>query len=395
MTDVNLNVISEKDLGNKPCVIKFPCGLPPQYYIESEPKFQSYSKKISGQPKRSRVILSATEKVEYESNTIPNDTETHLQNPSTSSKFAMGVYDKSKNTLTLIPTDIYDMKQSIIGYRLTLENQNTSGMSKEERYVEIKKLANDFGSKITKKKMQKMEMENVENLDIEKTAKAVGSHQNLAADKESDEKPLDLPPFNKSTSKEVEVYPIDEILPIKVYFHLNALTFSKFVETSQELDSKYPKYFNAIIQRLKASGSADTPVHKDDIEHACKILSFMYFTILLLTKKSVSELTNQGCHHDIKNYLLDTFAHKVTKDKIFLMDENRIKIINYMVILSLHLEDFVAKNVPLLAQAVSMTVPAIEKHYLRVGCKSHRRSNDERYYSLETPLQFPKSKFAK
>ncbi|KAF2070765.1 hypothetical protein CYY_007913 [Polysphondylium violaceum] len=374
MTTVSVNTFNEKEIGNnKPCVLKFPQGLPPPSFVEQETEFVSLSKKVGN--KRQRVILSNTDKLEYQSEEIQS-----------TARYAIGVYDKSTNTLKIVPTDIYDMKQSVIGYTLTLDS--SIALSKEDRYDQVKKLADSFGSKVTKKKIQKMEMENVDNLDFEKTNKAVGEIANTLADKQSEETPLDLPYFDLTTSKPEAIYPHEAFIPPKVYFGLYHQLFFNMVKKTPTLDNegnpveepKLADYFKEKLDQF-ASISED-----EDLEHACKLLTFMWYALMIMQCRGDSTKLVQegGASFEVKDYMVSLFSTKITNKKISVSREDKTKIINFMVIVHLHLEGFETKNIAPLAKALAVTETALEKHFTRIGCKRSAAG-----FRLQAPLTFP------
>jgi len=383
MSTVSVNVFNDKEIGNnKPCVLKFPQGLPPQSFVEEQPDFVSLSKKVGS--KRQRVIVTNTDKLEYQSEEVQS-----------TAKYAIGVYDKQTNTLKIVPTDIYDMKQSVLGYTLTLDN--STGHTKEDRYDQVKKLADSFGSKVTKKKIQKMEMENVDNLDFEKTNKAVGEIANTLADKQSEETPYDLPYYDLSAKQPEAIYPYEAFIPPKVYFNIYHQFFLNIVKKKPTLDADgnevpAPKLADYFTEKLNEFSDI---AKEEDLEHACKLLTFIWYALLLIQcRGDANKLVEQGgASYDVKEYMVSLFGTKINKQKFTISREDKTKIINFIVIVHLHLERFETKDIRPLAKALSITDTNLEKHFTRVGCKMTKGvESNTRGFKLTAPLTLPVSK---
>ncbi|EGC32782.1 hypothetical protein DICPUDRAFT_81424 [Dictyostelium purpureum] len=364
----------DKELGsNKPAVLKFSQGLPPLSFVENDPEFVSLSHN-----KKKRTIITSTDQLEYESQ----------DNDSKLTKYAIGIFDKATKQLKIVPSKILSMEQSVIGYKLTLDS--SSGLSREERYDKVKKLAESFGSKVTKKKMQKLEMENVENLDYEKTTQSIADVKNELADKESDEKPFDLPDFDAETNKADEIYNIEAILPPRIFFAINHQTFLDILYEKSEAPAYLPEYFKNQLDLMKDEKDEDLIVYK------CKILTFMWYTMILMKSRgSHDPLLKEGCTNDIISFLVSLFGSKTGNKKYIISQDDKLKIYNYLAIFALKLEDFQISDITLLSQALSLTSNTFEKHFARVGCKIMRVNADKRSVRLTAPLQLPKNKFSK
>ncbi|KAN0038016.1 hypothetical protein ACTA71_000188 [Dictyostelium dimigraforme] len=373
MSNLTVNVIEEKNLGdNKPCVLKFSQGLPPLSFIEKNPEFISMSSKN----KRHRVILTNTDQLEYESE----------DRDSKYSKYAIGIFDKNTKQLKIVPTKIQTMNQSVIGYTLTLDS--SSVLSREERYDKIKKLADSFGSKITKKKMQKMEMENVENLDYERTTKSIDAVKNELADIESNEKPFDLPDFDAETKDVKMIYNIEAILPPRIFFGLNHQPFLDIISKTSEAPSYLPEYFKDQLRRFGDIKDEEKVVYN------CKLLTFMWYSMILMKSKGSHEpLIKEGCTNEVINFLVSIFGSKINHKKYNISQDDKLKIYNYLAIFALKLQDFQISDIGLLSQSLSLTPSTFEKHFTRVGCKIVRIGAEKRSVRLEAPLKLPKSRF--
>ncbi|KAM9993971.1 hypothetical protein ACTFIZ_011937 [Dictyostelium cf. discoideum] len=374
MSNLTINVIEEKNLGdNKPCVLKFSQGLPPLSFIEKEPEFISMSTKN----KRHRVVLTNTDQLEYES----EDKDSKF------AKYAIGIFDKNTKQLKIVPTKIQTMNQSVIGYTLTLDSSSVT--SREERYDKIKKLADSFGSKITKKKMQKMEMENVENLDYEKTTKSIDAVKNELADIESNEKPFDLPDFDAETNDVRKIYNIEAILPPKIFFGLNHQPFLDIISKTSEAPSYLPEYFKDQLKRFEDIKDEEKVVYN------CKLLTFMWYSMILMKSKGGHEpLIKEGCTSEVINFLVSIFGSKINHKKYNISQDDKLKIYNYLAIFALKLEDFQITDIKSLAQSLSLTSSSFEKHFTRVGCKVVRIGSEKRSVRLEAPLKLPKARFS-
>ncbi|KAN0023642.1 hypothetical protein ACTFIV_008029 [Dictyostelium citrinum] len=374
MSNLSVNVIEEKNLGdNKPCVLKFSQGLPPLSFIEKDPQFVSMSTKN----KRHRVVLTNTDQLEYESE----------DRDSKYAKYAIGIFDKNTKQLKIVPTKIQTMNQSVIGYTLTLDS--SSVLSREERYDKIKKLADSFGSKITKKKMQKMEMENVENLDYEKTTKSIDAVKNELADIESNEKPFDLPDFDAETNDVRKIYSFEAILPPRIFFGLNHQPFLDIIKKTSEAPAYLPEYFKDQLKRFEDIKDEEKVVYN------CKLLTFMWYSMILMKSKGGHEpLIKEGCTNEVINFLVSIFGSKINHKKYNISQDDKLKIYNYLAIFALKLEDFQITDIKLLAQSLSLTSSSFEKHFTRVGCKVIRIGSEKRSVRLEAPLKLPKARFS-
>ncbi|GAM17069.1 hypothetical protein SAMD00019534_002440 [Acytostelium subglobosum LB1] len=374
-----------------PCIANFRCGPPPLSFLNDE---DTSFKSLTNKHKKQRVLLSNSSMVEYESE--PTRTEqSDLQ------QLAIGRYNDRTGMIELIPIkDVCQIQQSIIGYEMRAK-ENFDELSYMDR---TKMLSTSFGSKLSKKIIHKIETGDVGTLSNEKTKAAAESVTNKRANVDAAARDEDLPPHNKETDVPKEIYPIEELMPQDVYFAINPQYFIGLAKAPEKAPEDMPKYIKNRLphmlytykrnddDELVAGGDRD----QDDIEHESRILTYIYYITIMKGLESSrvtlmeETLRKNRVHPFVAKYLCQTFTQQYDQVKSKMSNDHISKLLNYAVILILHLEDFRVKHeaVQLLSEAFNMPDYKLEKHFNRVGCVV-ARNGQYRDYKLRAPLKLP------
>ncbi|EFA80880.1 putative RNA polymerase I subunit [Heterostelium album PN500] len=398
------------DLGDcAPCVLNFRSGAPPVHYLNDK---STHFKSLTNENKKQRVLISNTDSIEYEtefstSNNKQQKNQKYVKNDisisnktnhkTTIVRLVIGKYNEKTGKIDLIPIpDVCQVNQSIIGY-VKREEENTDELSFLDK---SKLLSTSFGSKLSKKIIHKIESEDLGTLDSEKTKQMADTAKNKNLTDVVEEKNQDLPVFNLEAVDAKEIYPIEEIMPQEVYFAINPETFIGYAKNDNAPED-LPNYIKKRLTNLlytKKRNDQDELVNndkdQDDIEHESKILTYLYYLQLLaVNKRSLTledGLKQYKVPHDVIKHMLYLFSQQQSKFKHKIGDVEYARLMNYVVIISLHLENFSVKSemVKLIAEAFKIPDYKLEKHYSRVGCNVIR---DKQYrdFKLKAPLKLP------
>eukprot|EP01133_Synstelium_polycarpum_P009757 gene9757-11394_t len=287
---------------------------------------------------------------------------------------------------------VFPMKQSVIGYQESFEKE---GKEPKVYMDKVKALSSSFGSKITRKLIQKIEGENLGSLDQEKTKKMAEKAQNKLVEDVQEDTTADLPRFNGDTTEVKEAYPIEDLLPQAVYFALEPQAYIGYAKDITTIPDDMPQYFQTRIIRVLGGDKASAhDKDDDDVEHECKIILYMYYLYIMIkeskSREIVQALDKAGIPKDVSKHMLNTFAFMVSKNRYNVSRECKSVLLNYIAILSLHIENFIVmeSTIAKLASILYVDDSTLEKHYTRIGCKIVK-SSGEKGFKLTVPLKHP------
>eukprot|EP00007_Cunea_sp_BSH-02190019_P007103 CAMPEP_0174240942 /NCGR_PEP_ID=MMETSP0417-20130205/21229_1 /TAXON_ID=242541 /ORGANISM="Mayorella sp, Strain BSH-02190019" /LENGTH=436 /DNA_ID=CAMNT_0015320117 /DNA_START=62 /DNA_END=1372 /DNA_ORIENTATION=- len=401
--------VSQAPSNVSPYVVNFAQGPPPRGALTHRPKKTTSSDagdvdsseplawksfRPASQYAKRKLVVAENSAVEY----------TALLRPSALNSYAVGVVDRSKNTITLLPID------DVCRLQLRLKGSETLSQIEEEEGEDPssrKRLVETFGSKKRQQAQRRADLHNIRKLekdDIQSSAAIDSMLLEAAAtaqertNSSSEGQRKTLPPYNLRAKTVEEAYDLQRMLPVSVW---EAVPWKLFVNVAKRPSKlaqlrasgrDYPTFVLDHIAALNGMGATEA-------RRCAEKLSVLTFLIRIhklvesVGKRSLPALDvlHEKTHIPIE--LLDEIVpmFAVKRGSLWSMPtENRMLLINAILVIMLHVDGF---KTPLgsIASDLRMTDDRLKVHFGAIGCKLRNAQVNNKSVSvavLTVPLEF-------
>ncbi|KAI9255635.1 RNA polymerase I associated factor, A49-like protein, partial [Phascolomyces articulosus] len=312
--------------------------------------------------------------------------------------YLVGVYSKSKNTVTLTPAPVLRMHRNVKSLALsddTIRKKNT-------QFNEAKtSLGLAFGTAKAKKQLKDQERNAVKGDQLEDAMHDM--HREIGQSstgptreeiKKAMKADLPIPVHHLEAEQPQDAYEIDSIVSEE---ELLVMPVKELIQAKPQTDKdlfpllpySHSKFINQrILQTIQASGKTDRP--------RLRMLMYISYLMAYLCRINPKDLKNRRKLETIMNnppnIVLDQLADRYTTHEVrtpFMND----KILCYMMVLCLHVSDY-QLNPDVLAKDLSLKPFKIATVLRNLGCKvdsvkSKANGSVTKKASLVVPLKFP------
>ncbi|KAI9494077.1 RNA polymerase I associated factor, A49-like protein, partial [Zychaea mexicana] len=344
--NVKIAVEMPPEGADSPYLAAFPGTKPP-----TTTPFTSYRSRDKSSDKK-RVVVGETDKVTFTGKNHGEDA------PESYCQYLVGVYSKSKNTVTLTPAPVLRMHRSV----KTLALSDNTIRNKQTAFNEAKtSLGLAFGTAKAKKQLKDDERNAVRGEQVQDALhdmhREIGESSTgptQAEIKQAMQAELPIPAHNMDAASPQECYAISSIVTEE---ELLAMPVKELItakpqqpkDLNQFLPFGYSKFVNErILHTLKASGKVDRP--------RLRVLMYISYLMAYLNRIKPFDLKNRRKVETVMknppNVILDQLADRYTTNDVrtpFMQD----KILCYMMVLCLSVADY-QLNPDLLASDLSL-----------------------------------------
>ena len=263
---------------------------------------------------------------------------------------------------------------------------------KLEYYQAKKQLGQDFGTRKTKTMLKNMEKSAVQQGTLDALEKAMGVTDTIMEDiqpaAESDFKSL-LVPFNATTTNVEAIYPLENVMSIDI---LNTLDIKRILDVFHDI-AKLKKetatlslYSQQRLIRLSKANQSD--VNSIRWYLVIDMLIKLYKTSARNNMSLVNLKKSLICSDEMAEFLMSTFTEftsdEHSKFKHLLTVPMKQKIMNYLLVLVLHMEHFncillnspsvlnnegVDMEISALLKDLHFSLPKFVERFQWIGCK--------------------------
>ncbi|KAI7860069.1 RNA polymerase I associated factor, A49-like protein [Circinella umbellata] len=370
---------------DSPYLAAFPGTQPP-----ASTPFTSY-RSLDGNEKK-RLVIGETEKVKFTGSNSGEDA------PESYCQYLVGVYSKSKNTVTLTPAPVLRIHRNVKSLALsddTIRKKNT-------QFNEAKtSLGLAFGTAKAKKQLKDDERNAVTGEQLKNAIHDM--HREIGESstgptrdeiKQAMKDDLPIPAHNLEAEQPQDAYDLSSIVTDEelVVMPVKELIQAK-PQTTKDLYPLLPyghsKFINdRILETIQASGKTDRP--------RLRVLMYISYLMAYLCRINPKDLKNRRKMETIMNnppnIILDQLAERYTTHEVrtpFMND----KILCYMLVLCLSVADY-QLNPDILAKDLSLKSTKVATVLRNLGCKvdtikSKTHGSTTKKASLIVPLKFP------
>lgn len=350
--------------------------------------------------------------------------------------YALGVYDKEKGTLQLVPLageKILRMEPRVRGmsYEWTDEEERVED-TREQSLLKRRMLVETFGSQKSKMRAQRMERGIVkedalgDTEDMESLFQEAGENEALLTNEQALQQAnlsvvRNVPPHDVSANTPEGAYPLDKLIPAEEWENLDTRELKTAAKKAKDEEllrqQKYPNFVLSRLRRIRVEGDKEGNDRRAKILVYLRHLFTFHATPHYAVRKAASDpgrfSQETGIPGIIVSSFLERFAGESTTDSLN-KSEIRIQskqhkdlLTSYCLILGLAVDDFQADPYDM-ALELKQTVNTIRPYYRELGCKFEARSINERRelgdpdsaqgkwrVTLPVPLKFPEIVTAK
>ncbi|MED6197160.1 hypothetical protein PIB30_054131 [Stylosanthes scabra] len=388
LVKAKIEVVHEEKEKIGPVVGYFPSGFDPTSDGAAATGFHVYRNRRMN--KRMQLVVgSPASSVEYVGTSYAGEAAAGH-----SSMYAIGVFDKEKGTLKVVPiaaNKIFRLEPKVKTLDAVDKEPATSTVEEltfSDRLVKQRQITNLFG---TKKEIKRDEKKLAMNQDddpesqkmLDMTMENVVVNELVLENTES-HVARNIPPCNLSATTPQEAYVLDQIILKGEWDYLEDIYYN--LRKGEEADfSSYPTFVSNRIEKL-------TNIKDDFVKKKqCCILSFINH--LLRFKEEHSARDKSTPKHKIPYILRNRFSamfgntsNSDSKSK-WLASEKISLLVCYILVLTLFSDEFDTDFCDI-SKDLKMSQLVVKQHYEHLGCKV-RRKNSANHATLPVPLKFP------
>ncbi|KAG9036066.1 DNA-directed RNA polymerase I subunit rpa49 [Tulasnella sp. JGI-2019a] len=400
--NVKVQVVTGSDASHGPHAVlaNFPSIEP-----TSKTPFSIYSKPASGTTAaiESGSFSGTTETVEFTS--VNNDSE---PDPGHSSRYFVGVYNKRTATLELVDVPMHVVPCDVTAHKLLVDSR--SSFDAANWRASRKTLGTLFGNAKARKATKEQERRQIDVNAIQGVAThlqqsiidattTLPAHGAMAVGVDTIRA---LPPHNMAAITPRDAYPLHDIVS---QAELDTLDLQDITAAAEDHKPRALPWKTSWARHILRSWSKQgtPPSHEN---YALLLYISFLFLFLAKARPGSGHLPKEDELHNIPPLVLDgfysRFAEKQRGDsRLLVTPTTRLKLINYLLILCLRLEDW-TMNTATLSEDLHMTPAEVWNHFRALGCKSSKAPDEViskagiliagRKVTLPIPLKFPKPK---
>ncbi|RYR62646.1 hypothetical protein Ahy_A04g020347 isoform B [Arachis hypogaea] len=387
LVKAKIEVVREEQDKIGPVVGYFPSGFDPISDGAAATGFHVYRNRRT-RKRMQLVVGSPASPVEYVGTSYAGEAAA-----GNSSMYAIGVFDKEKGTLKVVPVaanKIFRLEPKVKALDAVDKEPATSTVEELtplDWAVKQRQITNLFGTKkeITKTKKrlaltQDDDPESQKNLDVKMENVDVNK---LALEGTESQVARNIPPCNLSATSPQEAYVLDQIILKGEWGYLEDIYYILLKEEEADFSS-YPTFVSNRINKLKNI--------KDDSEkrkHSC-ILSFISHLVSFKEQNSFRDNSTKKrlkIPNILRNRFSAMFGNTSGSNSKWLSSEKISLLVCYILVLTLFFDEFETDYCDI-ARDLKMSQLVVKQHYEHLGCKV-KRKNNANHATLPVPLKFP------
>ncbi|KAL1359362.1 hypothetical protein AAHE18_04G102700 [Arachis hypogaea] len=359
LVKAKIEVVREEQDKIGPVVGYFPSGFDPISDGAAATGFHVYRNRRT-RKRMQLVVGSPASPVEYVGTSYAGEAAA-----GNSSMYAIGVFDKEKGTLKVVPVaanKIFRLEPKVKALDAVDKEPATSTVEELtplDWAVKQRQITNLFGTK----------------KEITKTKKRLALTQD---DDPESQKNLDVKMENVD-----EAYVLDQIILKGEWGYLEDIYYILLKEEEADFSS-YPTFVSNRINKLKNI--------KDDSEkrkHSC-ILSFISHLVSFKEQNSFRDNSTKKrlkIPNILRNRFSAMFGNTSGSNSKWLSSEKISLLVCYILVLTLFFDEFETDYCDI-ARDLKMSQLVVKQHYEHLGCKV-KRKNNANHATLPVPLKFP------
>ena len=396
-----------------PTLVTFPNGTPSD---ESSVSFQRFVLKNQNK-KSSKLLMGKTDICTFSSRYVQKDE----MKPQSTSKYAVGVYDPSDQSLKLYPsTKVCALTQGVIGYKSSFLESHSKNEAVTSYLQRRDALFDAFGS-IKKKRVLKSMAANIVSVDTLANAKNVMKNVNAHSGDQDDEskdilnmedvtayaydeaRKKILPPYNIDAKSPKDVYQPKLIAEDEAWGQISrVVTACKHCESDTWLDAlcSKGKWPDLILQLLKGISIEHTS-GLDQIKTVVMLkhlLNFHRFCKKPFLNGTVEELSNNmHIPTQVCTRFLDMFSAPTSrpgKEGFDLTQQLRDKCVIHILILFIiaHGPKMKVEDISNICEEIKVEIPKASNMLREAGFVIRKNASQMVTATLNVPLKFPPPK---
>lgn len=341
-----------------------------------------------------------------------------LDDSLSSSKYAIGVYNKTDGSLTFYETPIYSMSVSVLTHK---EAVNGSTPNRTQGMTARKLLGEAFGTSRVQSAIRSVEQSRINiqslasvsqaiNTSVEEKVSELSSPNEIETTSDLDRA---VPPFDKDAESPDAIYPFEKLIPQEEFSVLPVKKFSKItaklVQEMKESNS-YPAYVTSHFESM---------INTPNVSMA-KVKTLLYLSYLMrlysLPRDNFKTLDRFAAALPdvppiVQERLINLFTHEVPGAKgrhataiRDMSSKQKDTLISYILVLALYIEGF---SMDPNAINIDLRLPNYKliEHFKYIGCsyaQKRKQANEDGTEAvfkptvrLTAPLNFPRIKKGK
>ena len=405
-------------------IASFVAHRPPERFLESgEEDSLTFRKYTSELGTRSFMLTGENERFLYQGK---------VQGAAKGSKYILG-FCTGKNIKFVDIEQVFPMVQIIKKRPHPEETKVEAPEASESTYLEKKaQLAADFGTKKSKKKMDSMLANKVQekNIGTTKEMKEILSHNAQGIDEAMNKSQQEmesievknryelLPPFDATTENVERIYKLNDVVPKDVMESIDLNPHLALFKSEQMVLKSKSLYQTFVLSRIVDLFESFDSIKSEEFKEKFRVLLYLNCllklhkmpTTISLSEEAIAETYEIPLH--IIHYLLQNFTDtslgqhkdlKFTKSR-----RNAYKLVCHILVLMLLCSENFILNVKEVQKALKINTKKLLTYMKEVGCKDlvqlKKKSEEEDNTGskvtnmvLRAPLRFPKlqNKFRK